>query len=992
MDREIPQIPPERWQQVVDIFGEVKDLSAADRDRLLNQACGGDSQLRREVEDLLADAATAPGRFGECIFTMQGSYDSMTLPFSVGQTVANRYEVLKILGHGGMGAIYMARDHKLESETVVLKVIQPQLAGSVEALQRFTREVRLTREITHKNIVRVFDIGEADGTNFISMEYVDGINLKEWLAEHGKCSARDAIEIVHQICDALIAAHQRGIVHRDLKPQNIMVQDDKRVVVMDFGIAHSDAAPGLTATGTPIGTPEYMSPEQAKGEKADERSDIFSLGLIFYELLTGKLPFKGETTLQTIFKRTSERATPPADLDPSVPPDVNRIVMHCLEIDPANRYSSASDILSDLNAIDPVRPMTNRSWKLAVAVLVGIVLGIGIYFVQEVSRRPAAKKSVVQVLIADFTVEPGVLDTPLEPVLTLALEGASFVEVVDRQRAKTAAASINSKQTALDEETARLVAVREGISTVVSGSLARRGKKLQISGKAIDAATGQVLAFHRVDADDKGSVLAAMARLGALIRSSVGDTTPESIQLAAAETFTVGSLEAMTNYAKAQELRSAGKWEEAIHYYSQAVAVDPKLGRAYAGLAAASFNLGRTDDAETYYKLALANIDRMTEREKYRTRGGYFLTLRDYEQAIEQFKTLVEKFPADAAGRNNLAVAYFYKRDMSKALVEGQQFVSLYPNIVAARNNVALYAMYAGNFETARVEAEKTLQLMPSFVKGYVVTALSDLALGRNDNAARTYEKMAALSSQGASLAATGLADLKMFEGRLRDAEAVLQKAIAADLANKEVASAANKLVTLASVQMSLNRQAAALDSAERALLLSTDLSVVFEAARIFIGARRPAQAASLAERLNSRLHREQQAYARLIEGEILLASNRARDAIRKFEDARQLADTWLGRLDMGRAYVDAGAFAEASSEFDASLNRRGEATAVFLDDVPTYHYFPAVFYYLGRAREGLQSYGAIEQYRTFLDIKARSETDPLVADAKRRVEMLSKQ
>ena len=214
---------------------------------------------------------------------------------------------------------------------------------------------------------------------------------------------------------------------------------------------------------------------------------------------------------------------------------------------------------------------------------------MGVYFFRSTSSlNPPAPKKVVQVLIADFNVEPAVLDTPLEPVLTLALEGASFVEVADRQRAKNVAAYIKAKQTPLDEETARLVAVREGINIVVSGSLARRGDKLQVSTKAVDAATGKVLANDRVDVKDKGGVLAAMAKLGASIRSSLGDATAENVQLAAAETFTAGSLEAITNYAKAQELRSGGKWEEAIRYYSQAVAVDAKLGRAYAGMAAAS--------------------------------------------------------------------------------------------------------------------------------------------------------------------------------------------------------------------------------------------------------------------------------------------------------------------------------------------------------------------------------------------------------------------
>jgi len=996
MVSDTPQMPKERWHRVVEIFGHVKDLPAAHRNSYLEVACKGDLELRRQVEDLLAEDAEAED-FLTPIWPPPTPGPSPASTFNPGKTAANRYDILQVLGEGGMGAVYKAWDRELD-RTVVIKVIRPQLASSEIALKRFKRELLLTRQITHKNIVRIFDIGESDGTKFITMEYIDGGDLKKRMGEHGKFSATEAVAIVRQICHALDAAHSEGIVHRDLKPQNIMVQNNGRVVVTDFGIAHSGDTSAMTASGAVMGTPEYMAPEQAKGEKVDERTDLFSIGLIFYELLTRELPFKGDTLPATILKRITERAIPPAEIERTIPARVNRIIMRCLEAEPAKRYPSAVALLSDLDGIDPA-PVTKwahllyrlsrlkRFWKPAVAVLAGVILGIVLYFFR---RPPPPSNKLVQLLIADFSAESGVLDTPLEPVLTLALEGASFVDVADRQHAKTVAASIKGKQAALDEETARLVAVREGISTVVSGAVGRRAGKLQISAKAVDAASGRVLANDRVQSDKSG-VLGAIAKLGSSIRSSLGDKTPESDRLAAAETFTAGSLEAMTYYAKAQELRSSGRWDDAIRFYSQATSVDPKMGRAYAGIAAASFNLGRTDDAERYYQLALANIDRMTDREKYRTQGGYFLTVRDYDRAIEQFKQLVEKFPADTAGYNNLALAYFYKRDMSNALLEAKRFVKLYPNVVSAHNNLALYDMYAGNFEASKAEAAKALQLTPSFIKGYVATALSELALDHPDGAAQTYDRLAALGSQGGSWAAIGLADLKMFEGRFVEAEPILQRAIAVDLENKQTAFAAKKLVMLGSVQMSLGRQAAGLASAQQAVSLTKDSSVLFGAARIFINGRHSPEASNIAGQLESRLEKEPQAYAKLIQGEMLLDSRKPSDAARKFEEARQLADTWFGRVDMGRAYLETRNFPQASAEFDAALSRRGEAAAVFLDDVPTYHYFAVVRYYAGRAEEGLNSPGAVEKYRAFLNIKSQSESDPLVEDAKRRVDRLTK-
>ena len=960
---------------------------------------------------------TNPGGALACLRCTEPLVDSASLPtvlqtpavhassFKIGDIIGgNRYEILGMLGRGGMGAVYKARDLELD-RLVAIKIIKPELANSADILKRFKQELLLARQVTHKNVVRIFDLGEEHGTKFITMEYIEGVDLKTQILQRGKFSAPEAIAIITQVCHALDAAHAQGIIHRDLKPQNILVQKDGRVVVMDFGIAHSDEGEEMTPlTVAMIGTPDYMSPEQARAQKVDQRSDIFSLGLVFYELLTGKLPFKADTVIETIFKRTQESATPPAEVEYTVPAEANRVVIRCLETDPAKRYQSALEVLADVESINATRMVTPWSrlryrasripisWRLTALALLVIALMGAYVLVTRPTPPPPRDHHPVQVLIADFKVAPGVLDAPLEPVLTLALEGASFVDVIDRRYAKTVAADLKKQPAPLDEGTARQVAVRDGIHLVISGSVtALRGERLRVSANLVEPATGKVVAVDRVDVKNKSEVLAAIGKLGASIRSSLGDSTAaEDLQRGAAETFTAGSTEAITSYATAQELRAAGKWEEAIQYYSHAVSLDPTLGRAYAGLAAANVNLGRRDEAEKYYQLAFSNIDRMTDREKYRTAGAYFLVIRDYDKAIEQFTELLKNFPADSAARNNLSLAYFYKRDMSAALVEERKFVELYPNNVTARNNVALYTMYAGDFATAKSEAAKALELTPNFAKGYLATALSELAQGRLEEAERSYDRMAAVSAYGASLTAAGMADLRIFEGRFSEAGVILEKAVAADLTNSYPALAADKLMTLASVQLSLGKQQAAVASAQRALTLSKDLSVIFRAAQIYIAVGQFAQARVYGEQLNSRLQKEPQAYAEIVEGEVLVALGKPREAVRKFEDARQLTDTWQARFDLGRAYLDAGAFPQASSEFENCLKRRGEVTAIFLDDLPTYHYFPSVFYYLGRSQEGMKSPGAAERYRTFIAMKEKSEADPLVTDARRRLSVLS--
>src|ERR1700689_2147187 len=226
-----------------------------------------------------------------------------------GTLLADRYEILTLLGQGGMGAVYKARDTELD-RLVALKLIRPELASNPEILRRFKQELILAREVTHRNVIRIFDLGQARGIKFITMEFVEGRDLRTVIRDKGKLSPDETVTIIAQVCRALEAAHAAGVVHRDLKPQNIMLDAKDRVYVMDFGIAHSLETPGMTQTGALMGTPEYMSPEQAKGMKVDARSDLFALGIIFYEALTGISPFKAETAMAMMFQRTQEKAIP----------------------------------------------------------------------------------------------------------------------------------------------------------------------------------------------------------------------------------------------------------------------------------------------------------------------------------------------------------------------------------------------------------------------------------------------------------------------------------------------------------------------------------------------------------------------------------------------------------------------------------------------------------------------------------------------------------
>ena len=914
----------------------------------------------------------------------------------IGTVLAGRYQILQMLGRGGMGAVYKARDTELD-RIVALKLIRPELARNPEILRRFKQELILARQVTHKNVIRIFDLGQSDGIKFITMDFVEGQDLRALLLEKGKFPPEQAARIMLQICRALEAAHAEGVIHRDLKPQNIMVSPDGRVYVMDFGIARSAHLPGMTQTGALIGTPEYMSPEQARGEKLTERSDLFSLGVIFYELLTGKSPYPADAPLGTLWKRLQEKAKPPAEIDAAVPKPLNDIVMSALEIEPENRLSSAREMAQQLetwlgpsagsSTIFLPAPAAHAYWKWASAALGVLLVGAVVAFRLKGPSKPATAHTPVSVLVADFTNSTGdtVFDETLEPPLSVALEDASFINSFNRNQARKIGTQLQPGSVALDETMARLVGNREGIDYIVAGLIEKKGSGYEVRAKTLETATGKIVTEANEEASDKKSVLGVVEKIAARTRRALGDSTPESAQLSAAGTFTTSSLEAAHAYALAQDLQWAGKWEEAIPLYEQAIQFDPNLGRAYAGLASTSANMGHRKDAEKYYQLALAHIDRMSDREKYRTRGGYYLANREPRNAIEEYSALVQQFPSDGVGYSNLALAYFYLRDMPKALEEGRHAVELLPKALLQLNNLALYAVYAGDFATAADQARKVIAQNSSYVNAYGALAMAQTGQGHLSEAEQTYLKMEAISARGAEMATMGRADLLLYQGRTKEAITLLQKASSPASGKTDDSTFAARLILLAEAKLAAGKASDAAADAKSALAHDNGGTVQFSAGRIYIEAGQAAAAQSLASQLSSQLDRDDQAYAKLLEGDAYLKRGDARRAVALFEEAQKLADIWMARFDLGRAYIEMGAYTEADSELEKCLKRRGEASAVFLDDVPTFRDFPPVYYYLARAQEGLKSPAAADSYKTFLSIKDKGDELGLIADARHR-------
>ena len=920
---------------------------------------------------------------------------------TAGEALGTRYQIIRLLGVGGMGAVYHAWDAEL-GVAVALKVIRGDIAGdpgAVAAIERqFKRELLLARQVTHKHVVRIHDLGDIDGLKYITMPYVQGDDLAT-LLKSGPLPIARTLRYVSQIVDGLVAAHDAGVVHRDLKPANIMIDEDDCALIMDFGIAHSSSAGGDNKAEKVVGTLAYMAPEQAQAKPTDQRADVYALGMMLREMLVGrKSSADAPQALAELMERIKE--APPAlrTIDEAIPEPLSALAAKCVEPDPANRFKTSAELARALAGLDEagnLRPLPKlhlSSWRMTVAAVL-VVASIGVATVIVRQTAPAVLKVVdpISILVADFENKTGdaVFDGALEQPLTIAMEGASFITTYPRNGALRLAKTL-SNASRLDAASARPVAFREGVKYVLAGSVSVAGGGFQLQVDALDPQSGKAVKSVSATAASKSEVLSAVGTLATRIRTGLGDTTSNAAKAATAETFTVGSIDAMREYSIAQDLQSTRQNEEALAHYGKALALDPKFGRAYSGAANAAFRLGRREEADTLWKHALSLMDRMTDREKFRTLGAYYLGIAEnYDKAVENYAALVKAYPADTAGHSNLALAYFHVLDFPKALAEGRRAVEMYPTNATFRDNYALYAMYAGDFTLAAKEAKRVIAEQPTLALARLPVAM-EAVIGKGDPSAavRAYDEMASVDAAGASLATLGRADLALYAGRLDAAVTELKTGIAADLAAKNTTGGALKQIALAEAELAASRRAPAVDAVHEAVKTTRQLATLVPAARVLLRAGKMPEAKAIASELEGHLQKPNRAYGKILLAEIALEDKRINEAIDLLVEARKLNDVWLGRFDLGVAYVRANAFAEAIPELEACQKRRGEATALFFDDKPTARYLATLPYWLGRAQEGLfQAASAKARYEEFLKIRGESTADdPLVKDARRLV------
>jgi tetratricopeptide (TPR) repeat protein/predicted Ser/Thr protein kinase len=620
-----------------------------------------------------------------------------------GHILGGRYEILELLGQGGMGAVYKARDREVD-RLVALKVIRPELAMHPDVLQRFKQELILARQVTHKNVIRIFDLGEAEGAKFISMEYVDGRDLESIRVERGKLLPEEATEFIEQVCRALDAAHAEGVIHRDLKPKNIMVDNHGRVVVMDFGIARSREMPGLTQTGVVVGTPEYMSPEQAKGEEIDARSDLFSLGIIFYQLLTGKSPYEATSALAALLKRTHERAIPPAKLDPTIPKFVNDIVVRCLEIDPQHRYATAREIVQDLEAHHPPRRAITSlhmprfrmvehfgtKWiapglALFLLAIIGLVFRGKIFAPVNKPVPPAISLAILPFRNASGDPKLDWLGTTLAEMLSTDVGQSSHLRIVSSDRLHQILHDLQiSPDSTLDPNTLSRVAEFSSAETVVWGQYARFGDQIRIDAKLRDLKHERTAALKE-EAPNEKAIPETVDRLAEAIRQNLA-LSPAMVRELQTQSFKPSSrsLPALQYYNEGVQFLRQGRDLDAQKQFQASIQQDPEFALAYSRLAQADANLGYDNEAEQASRKAVDLSENLPSQERYRIVATHAGIMKDYPKALEAYENLAQASPGDSDVQFTLGTLYEGTGEYEKARAHYEAVLKADPQSVEA--------------------------------------------------------------------------------------------------------------------------------------------------------------------------------------------------------------------------------------------------------------------------------------------------------------------
>jgi eukaryotic-like serine/threonine-protein kinase len=719
---------PERYEQIRQLFHDALEREPSDRAAFLDETCG-DDELRREVASLIASHEQADNFIEQPPDDVAAGWQAAIT--SPPESSLAHYRVFSLLGKGGMGEVWLAEDTRL-GRKVAVKLLTADFTFDEGRVRRFSQEARAASSLNHPNIITIYEIGEiatkSGSKRYIATEYVEGETLRQRMtsAPNQQIPLAEAIDLAIQVTAALAAAHEAGIVHRDIKPENVMVRRDLIVKVLDFGLAKLTEAPARavdtqvptvpgisTETGMIMGTPRYMSPEQARAEKMDARTDIFSLGVVLYEMVTGRLPFTGTTASEVIAAILRDEAPPLAESLADAPAELEHIVSSALRKDRAERYQTARDLLVDLKELkhqidSGTRPgrkphATRKAPAIVTAALLALAAIVGWFYF---NHKPALTEKDT-ILLADFENKTGeeIFDGTLKQALAIQLQQSPFLNLFPEARVRQTLGLMgrqpNERVTA---QSAGEICVRNNLKALIAGAIAPLGSHYVITLEAINGQNGESLARQQVEAESREQVLRALSQAASQLRENLGESL-SSIQRfdKPLEQATTSKLEAFQAWSLGIENSYGGRLLEAVRFYKLAIDLDPEFAHAYSVLSTVYGNSGRPALAAEYAEKGYRLKDNVSEFEKLRITNFYHaFSTGDLSKRIDVLKLLKSTYPRDGAGPTDLAYTYIQIGKFDEAVAEAREAIHFNPNFAPAYRALVFALLHLTRFAEAK--------------------------------------------------------------------------------------------------------------------------------------------------------------------------------------------------------------------------------------------------------------------------------------------------
>ena len=715
----------------------------------------------------------------------------------IGRTLSH-YEIVEEISRGGMGVVYRARDLSLGRE-VALKVLPEELVHDRLRGERMLQEARAAALIEHPHIAVIHEVGQADGVTFIAMELIRGDKLSDVLIR-GPLQPTRALDIAIEIAEGLSRAHEKGLIHRDLKPANVMITEDGHAKVIDFGLAKliEPVTPDASTMGargpqsTPglvIGTAAYMSPEQARGDRVDHRTDVFAFGVVLYEMLTARAAFQGKSTLDTLHAILTDPVPPlptPAGSAVDTTSEIQRVIAKCTAKDADERYQGMKDLIVDLRAARrrlestsgasstvmpaPSAPVAgvSKTRRMPLLIAAGTALvaiaGLVIWWTGR-HAEPAASPSgrpAIAVLYFDNNTGDTSLDwirTGLTDMIVTDLSQSTNLEVLGTDRLYQILQELNrTNDRVLSADVVQQVAARARVDRVLVGSYVKAGETIRISARLQDAKTGQIVSAERVEGPGESSLFTLVDELSRRFKSTFASLAPPTALLKrpgqpeevgldrGVKEITTSSIQAYRYYTEGLTFHERGLSDQALPLLEKAIEVDPNFAMAYAKLAVVNGNLGLLSKRDEYAKQALSRIDRLSTRERYYIEGFYYgIRPETLERSLEAYKQGLALHPEHQASRHNLALQLMFLERFPESIEQHEELIRRGTSNPTTYENLVYTYISSGNPTRAREVAESFINQHPEIGSSYRIVGHALVAAGQLDNARAMYEKSSAL-------------------------------------------------------------------------------------------------------------------------------------------------------------------------------------------------------------------------------------------------------